>query len=190
MKNLLFIAGIFHSGTSLLDKLLDLHPNICSIVDYSKEPVDFIENDLNIFSSQEILDNYINKFSIKNNQYLLMKNPNNLDFLEEISSKKSYNCKVIIIYRDIHDVALSLYYRNDPKWPDYECIIKYCIKKYKIIENCNFNVLKINYSDLINNFDSVINNMCNYLKIINNVDIFKIFQENTNNIEIATVVYS
>lgn len=181
MKNLLFITGISHSGTSLLDKLLDLHTDICSIVDYSKEPVDLIENDLTIFSSQEILDNYINKFPIKNNQYLLMKNPNNLDFLEEILSIKSYNCKVIIIYRDIRDVALSLLYRNDPKWPDYESIIKYCIKKYEIIENYNLNVLKINYNDLINNFDNVIDNICNYLKIFNNQDIFKKFHENTIN---------
>jgi hypothetical protein len=188
MKNLLFIAGISHSGTSLLDKLLDLHDEISSIVDYSKDSVDLIENDLTIFSSQETLDNYVNKFPIKNNKYLLMKNPNNLVFLEEIMSIKSYNCKVIIIYRDIRDVALSLLYRNDPKWPDYESTIKYCIEKYNIIENCNSNILKINYSDLIDNFDNVINNICNYLKISNNVQILKKkYEENTiNEIEIAT----
>ena len=33
MKKILFIAGIPHSGTSLLDKLLDLHDEISSIVD-------------------------------------------------------------------------------------------------------------------------------------------------------------
>jgi hypothetical protein len=176
MKKILFIAGISHSGTSLLDKLLDLHYEISSIVDYSKDQVDLIENDLTIFSSQKKLDDYIIKFPLEKNQYLLMKNPNNLDFLEKILSIKSYNCKVIIIYRDIRDVALSLFYRNDSMWPDYESAIKYCIEKYKIIENCNSNILKVNYSDLIDNFDIVINNIYNYLEISNNIDILKKFE--------------
>tara|TARA_Y100000590_G_C15357490_1_gene877572 strand:- start:44 stop:760 length:717 start_codon:yes stop_codon:yes gene_type:complete len=180
MKKLLFIAGIPHSGTSLLDKILDLHEEISSIVDYSKDPVDLIENELNIFSSQKELDNYINKFNFKETQYLLMKNPHNLDFIDKILSIKSYNTKVIIIYRDIRDVALSLFYRNDSMWPDYESAIKYCVEKYKIIEKSSSSILKINYDDIINNFDTVFNNISNYLEISNNNnDIIKRFEANT-----------
>ena len=36
MKNLLFIANLPHSGSTLLDKLLNFHDEITSIVDYSK----------------------------------------------------------------------------------------------------------------------------------------------------------
>lgn len=183
MKKLLFITGIPHSGTSLLDKLLDLHDDLSSIVDYNKDPVDLIENDLDIFTSQSKFDDYINKFDIKDNQYLIMKNPNNLYFLEQILSMKSVKCKVIIIYRDIRDVALSLFYRNDAMWPDYESAIKYCVERYKIIDNCDSNVLKINHSDLINNFDTVFNNISNYLEITN-IDIMERFEKNINEKEI------
>ena len=180
MKKILFIAGIPHSGTSLLDKLLDLHDEISSIVDYNKEPVDLIENDLNIFLSQNRFNEYINKFNTKDNQYLLMKNPDNLDFLEQILSMKH---KVIIIYRDLRDVALSLVYRNDPFWPDYESAIKYCVERYKIIENCDSNILKINYNDLINNFEIVMNRINEYLDIPYN-DIMKRYENNIDEKEI------
>jgi len=181
MKNLLFIASLPHSGSTLLDKLLNFHDEITSIVDYSKEEVDLIENDMDIFASKEKLDNYINKFNFTNNQYLLLKNPDNLDYLKDILSIKSYKCRVIIIYRDIRDVAISLYYRGDKKnWPDYESAVKYCVKKYNIIENCDSSILKINYNDLITNFDHVMNNICSYLGISNNINILKKFEETTN----------
>ena len=89
MKKLLFLAGLPHSGTSLLDKLLDLHEEISSIVDYSKEQVDLIENSLDIFSSQNKLDEYINQFIVEKDQYLLLKNPDNLEYLQQILSIKN-----------------------------------------------------------------------------------------------------
>ena len=153
MKKLLFLAGLPHSGTSLLDKLLDLHEEISSIVDYSKEQVDLIENSLDIFSSQNKLDEYINQFIVEKDQYLLLKNPDNLEYLQQILSIKNYKCKILIIYRDIRDVALSLFYRKDDIWPNYESAIKYCVEMYNIVEQCSPDILKINYADLIDNFD-------------------------------------
>lgn len=180
MKNLLFIASLPHSGSTLLDKLLNFHDEITSIVDYSKEEVDLIENDKDMFANKKRFDNYINKFNFTNNQYLLLKNPSNLNYLKDILSIKSYNCKIIIIYRDIRDVAISLYYRGDKTWPNYESAVKFCIEKYNIIENCDSSILKINYNDLITNFDHVMNNICSYLGISNNINILKKFEETTN----------
>jgi hypothetical protein len=158
-NNLIFIGGPAHSGTSLLEYILSLHTNIKCIGDYNNlnGNIKFTENSLDIFSSKTLFDKYINdhvkQFNLKSTDYLLLKNPDNVFYLEQINKFTDNKAKIILIYRDGRDTSLSLVRRKELDiWPDFNAALIYWIKVMKIILNAN-NVFKLKYEDLIQNLE-------------------------------------
>ena len=170
-NNLIFIGGPAHSGTSLLEYILSLHSNIKCIGDYNNlnGDIKFTENNLDIFSSKTLFDKYINeyvkKFNLKSNDYLLLKNPDNVFHLEQINKFTNNKAKIILIYRDGRDTALSLVRRKELNiWPDFNAAVVYWINVVKIILNSN-NVFRLKYEDFIQNLESKLSEIYNFILI-------------------------
>ena len=174
-NKLIFIGGPAHSGTSLLEYLLSLHSNIKCIGDYNNlnGNIQFTENSLNIFNTKELFDKYINeyikKLNLKSNDYLLLKNPDNVFYIDKINKFTNNKAKIILIYRDGRDTALSLIRRKElDVWPDFNTALHYWIKVVKIIlNNNNSNIFKLKYEDFILNLESTLSNLHNYISVNN-----------------------
>ncbi len=157
-KNIIFIGGSAHSGTSLLEYLLNFHSNIHSICNYNNlsKHIEFIENDIDIFKSindfNKYINNLINKLNLKENDFLLLKNPDNIYYIDKINEFTNNKAHIILLIRNAKDTSLSLIKRNDSAWPDYKSALLYWIKINNLINECNYkNVYKLNYEDLTNN---------------------------------------
>ncbi len=170
-NNLIFIGGPAHSGTSLLEYILSLHSNIKCIGDYNNlnGNIKFTENNLSIFNSKTLFDKYINdyvkKFNLKSNDYLLLKNPDNVFYLDQINKFTNNRAKIILIYRDGRDTALSLVRRKELNiWPDFKEALIYWIKVIKIIQNAK-NVFKLKYEEFIENTENKLSEIHKFITI-------------------------
>jgi hypothetical protein len=174
-NKLIFIGGPAHSGTSLLEYMLSLHSNIKCIGDYNNlnGNIKFTENSLDIFSTKELFDKYINEYikilNLTSNDYLLLKNPDNVFYIEQINKFTNNKAKIILIHRDGRDTSLSLVRRKELDiWPDFNTALNYWIKVVKIIlNNNNINIFKLKYEDFIQDLETTLSNLHNFISISN-----------------------
>ena len=169
-NKLIFIGGTAHSGTSLLEYLLSFHSNIVSICDYNNlnSHITFIENDTNVFKSYELFNNYIDNIVLSyniTNQYILLKNPDNVYYIDEIN-KYTNNSKIILLIRDAKHTALSLLKRHDNMWPDFETALNYWIKINNIISlSNNNNIYKLKYEDFVSDIINTLQSIHHFLNL-------------------------
>jgi hypothetical protein len=169
-NKLIFIGGTAHSGTSLLEYLLSFHSNIVSICDYNNlnSNITFIENETTVFKSYELFNNYIDNI-VKSynitNEYILLKNPDNVYYINEIN-KYTNNSKIILLIRDAKHTALSLLKRHDNMWPDFTAALNYWVEINNIINNSEYdNIYKLKYEDFVSNITNTLKNIHSFLNL-------------------------
>jgi hypothetical protein len=161
--NIIFIAGPAHSGTSMLEHLLGFHTEIKKISSFEKCE----ENNLKIFKCNEFFDKIIKKDSLGfEKSYIMYKNPDNLFYINKIHEFHK-NAKIIVIYRDGRDTALSLLRRNFRR--SFKECLSYWLEKYKLIKTKldSNHVYILKYEDFVENTEYNLSKICSFLNIKN-----------------------
>lgn len=159
-KNLIFIAGPAHSGTSLLEVLLRHHSAIGSAPLRSMD-----ENCLEMYQNNDIAecinssecprgsalydtDSCIRTSLSSSHKFFLYKNPDNIFYLNKIK-ESLIKSKVIIIYRNPKDTALSLLARGRHstfrECLEYWADVYACIERFESEDFC----LVVKYEELV-----------------------------------------
>jgi hypothetical protein len=175
-KNLIFIAGPAHSGTSLLEVLLRHHSSIGSV---GLDAMD--ENCLEMFQIDDIIgcinskecprasSLYDTNSCIRTSigapgKLFLYKNPDNIFYLDKLK-ESIVKSKVIIIYRNPKDTALSLLARG--RHNTFRECLEYWAAAYAYAEKFANEVfcLAIKYEDLAENAGGQLTKIFNFLGI-------------------------
>ncbi len=159
MTDYIFIGGCGHSGTTLLLKILGLHSQV----------IHFYKNIKNEENSNEIFDReneeYIKiKTRTKDTKSILLKNPSNILHIDEI--RKYYKgSKIILMYRDGRDVALS-YHRRGSFKSFKQCVIYWKDRSELILRHGNDgDVFLLKYEDLIDKKEECIKEILIFLEL-------------------------
>ena len=171
MTNHIFIGGCGHSGTTLLLKILGLHSQV----------IHYYENIENEENSRKIFDKK-NEECIKimtraeNTKTILFKNPSNILYIDEI--RKYYKgSKIILMYRDGRDVALS-YHRRKSFKSFKECVIYWKDRSELILSYGNDeDIFLLKYEDLIDKKEERIREILHFLKL-KNEDLLEKYNDN------------
>jgi hypothetical protein len=159
MKNIIFIVGCGHSGTTILNKIIGNHKNIYSI---SQETGLFAQHkkkdkDEDIVKNLETLDKRIEL----NKKWICEKTPGHVYSIDKIF-KVIKDPKIIVIIRDGRDVVASLYKRYDNfeksvnRWIDDN--MEWLNNQYKD----SFHLLK--YEDFVKEPQIQLIKICEYLQ--------------------------
>jgi hypothetical protein len=158
-KNIIFICGCGHSGTTILNKIIGNHKNIYSI---SKETGFFArhkekDKDEDIIKNLGTLDKRIEL----NKKWLCEKTPGHIYGIDRIF-KLIENPKIIVIIRDGRDVVASLHKRYD----DFDKSVNRWIEDNIAWSNNShkdsFHLLR--YEDLIKEPQIQLAKICDYLE--------------------------
>ncbi len=153
-----FIGGMGHSGTTLMLKLLGLHSNI-----YSHHGSK--ENPLNIFSHRGAYIRYKNKY-LKGEGIALMKNPSNVLYIDRLR-KRFGNTRIILMYRDGRDVAISMFKRR--LFPTFIECVRYWKRRMSIINLYRQydDVFIISYEELMGDVKGKLREIQDFIGVIN-----------------------
>ncbi len=159
MTNHIFIGGCGHSGTTLLLKILGLHSRVIHYYENIKNE----ENSLKIFDDKN--EEYIKIMTrAENTKSTLFKNPSNILYIDEI--RKYYKgSKIILMYRDGRDVALS-YHRRKSFKSFKQCVIYWKDRSELILSYGNDeDVFLLKYEDLIDKKEECLKEILNFLEL-------------------------
>ena len=159
MTDYIFIGGCGHSGTSLLLKILGLHSQVIHFYKGIKNE----ENRNKIFDKEN--EEYIKITTRTNNtKSILLKNPSNILYIDKI--RKHYKrSKIILMYRDGRDVALS-YHRRKSFKSFKKCVIHWKDRSELILRYSNDgDVFLLKYEDLIDKKGECIKEILNFLEL-------------------------
>ena len=170
--NFIFIGGIGHSGTTLLQKILCLHSKIIS-------PYGWLENPDTIFNSSEMVTKWNVKYP---NKTILCKNPKNALYINKI--KKLYpKSKIILMYRNGRDVALSMNRRG--KFQGFTGCVEYWNQRMKHIWKYHNdpNVMMVKYEHLAEQPETLLLNIQEYIGLDSEKLIWKYNKQCTTEIK-------
>jgi len=201
--NLTFLVGFPRSGTTLLDSILRSHSKT-----YLIEELPYIINLRHNFFKKNSLENlstisikqkiilqkeYLNSFNYSKEKLIIDKFPLNLielGFIKKIFPR----CKIILALRHPLDSILSCVltsFKINEAMANFENLntaanfYNEVFNLYKIYENTfNINHYKIKYEKIVQNFDTEIENLLNYLNLEfeNNVKNYHITAKNREKI--------
>ena len=169
----LFIGGCAHSGTTLLLKLLSNHSSI-------KSPLGILENTLDIFQKNSLACK--KTLDLKHNKKtILLKNPSNILHINDI--KNIYpKSKIILMYRDGRDVALSMHRRGKKK--SFKGCCQYWVDRtQKILKLTNHDtdtIYILKYEDLISNPINILKELVNWIGLDADEDLLKKYETSLN----------
>jgi len=170
----IFIGGCGHSGTTLLLQILSQHTHITSLLGLEENKLSiFQKNNRDWKDVQKVLkmkyhgSNDGNDGNSRSGMRLIYKNPNNILFIKKIKAVYP-GCKIILMYRDGRDVALSMH-RQGKKGGFKECV-KYWTNRTKMVlkyrgKEHNESILILRYEDLINDTDGMLKYIQEFLGV-------------------------
>lgn len=199
-EKMFFIAGFHRSGSMLLGSILCQNPNIhmegksalCQLMWDAQETVEknkdfLLSNNKENFNNEYISE--IPKIYYKNNnrKIVIDKNPwwtsiNNINLISNYIDK---NFKMIVLYRNVAEILKSYIrvYKNNDGVLEYplianipELIDNYNDFIYLINNKNNYNLLFIDYEDLVSDTSKTIKSIYNFFEL-------EYFQHYFNNIE-------
>lgn len=171
-KPAIYIGGCGRSGTTLLLSILSAHKDIFACPKeldlFNGSSLD--ENGLKIPKFYRLYRTFIfNRIKPSANRYC-EKSPANVKYLEIINELHQGNFKLIQIIRDGRDVILSKHPRKlKGYWVEPVRWIHDVSTGLKHLHNPK--VLTIKYEDLVNDFNTCLNRICDYLDIENSPEI-------------------
>jgi hypothetical protein len=152
----IFIGGSAHTGTTLLLKILSLHSSIHS-------PLGILENSLEIFNKGSLEWSKSQKWH-NSPKMILLKNPSNVLHINDIQRLYPKN-KIILMYRDGRDVALSMDRRGHKN--NFATCCQYWLERCSLMQKIKSknmpNVITVKYEDLIDNPIETIESILNWL---------------------------
>ncbi len=163
IDNPIIIGGCARSGTTLLLSILSSHPKIHAIPYES-----------NIFRTRQFpsrhiklikLYNYVLKNNIRDiDVSLCEKSPRNILNIDDILEYFGENVKIINIVRDGRDVVTSIHPKDPNKfWVTPERWV--CSLERGLLYENHSRVLAIRYEDLIDDFNTVLIKICNFINL-------------------------
>ena len=161
-KNIpIIIAACPRSGTTLLLSILDAYPNIHAI---QRQTYAFCSWKEKIPDRLDRLyrEMILHKISSNTNRWL-EKTPKNIKYFEEILNYYRDDVKIIHVIRDGRDVITSMHPKHKPN--------QYWVSPRRWIDDVNLglkfeeypNVLTVKYEDIINNFNTEIEKLSEFL---------------------------
>ncbi|HSG60051.1 MAG TPA: sulfotransferase [Pseudomonadales bacterium] len=119
-RNVLFICGMFRSGSTLLEQMLAAHPAIAAGGELTLFPK--LHSHLNQHSKQQAITIYLRQLDAvsKGKRWVTDKRPDNIWYINTI--KRLFpHAKIIITERELRDNALSIYQQRLAPAMNYAC---------------------------------------------------------------------
>tara|TARA_B100001063_G_C16768870_1_gene560307 strand:+ start:200 stop:2020 length:1821 start_codon:yes stop_codon:yes gene_type:complete len=178
----IFIVGMPRSGSTLLEQILYTNnqvtaagelPFLPEIVRKYSEEIDYNRNKNDFLKA--IRKNYLKKINTlnnKNTKYITDKLPQNFMNIGLINTSLP-EAKIINIKRNKNDNILSIYQQRFTDGLNYSFneknIKDYYLEYEKMMDNWNAlyleKIFNINYEEIVNNFDVIINKLFNWLSL-------------------------
>lgn len=169
-RNILFICGMFRSGSTLLEQILAAHPAIAAGGELTLFPK--LHSHLNHAGKEKAITTYLNQLDVVANgkPWITDKRPDNIWHINTI--KRLFpHAKIIITERSLRDNALSIYQQRLAPAMNYAChpdhIVEYAqlcdqLKQHWLTHYPD-DIFIVNYEALVNNPEATVKPVFNMM---------------------------